>query len=59
MNVAIDQQSQYLYWTERAASGRIGRCNFDGTNIFTILNDSYIWALAIDFKNRFVFHRLR
>lgn len=59
VHVIVDQQSEHLYWTENEIFSRIGRSNLDGTNAVTVFNESNAWALAIDFKNRFDFHRLR
>lgn len=58
VNVVIDQQSGHLYWTDYTTSGNIGRCNIDGTNAITILNETHPWGLAIDLKSRFVYYCL-
>ncbi|CAG2243751.1 unnamed protein product [Mytilus edulis] len=53
--ISIDQINEHLYWTDSYAFGRIGRCNFDGTNIVTIISERDVWGLAIDPTHRYVF----
>lgn len=51
-DVAVDHVYEHLYWTEKILGGRITRCNFDGSNIITILNEDLPWAITADFENR-------
>lgn len=57
--ISIDQINEHLYWTDSYAFGRIGRCNFDGTNIVTIISERDVWGLAIDPTHRYVFNYVR
>lgn len=50
--VAFDSENSHLYWTEHGSSGKIMRCNSDGSHLTTIVNESRPTALTLDTKNR-------
>ncbi|XP_063447887.1 low-density lipoprotein receptor-related protein 6-like isoform X1 [Mytilus trossulus] len=55
ISVAIDPVYNHVYWTERN-TGKIYRCDFDGTNKREILNDGKVYALALDHKKRWLYY---
>ncbi|CAC5416403.1 unnamed protein product [Mytilus coruscus] len=57
-DVAVDPMYEHLYWTEKIRGGRIARCNFDGSNIITILNEDFPWAITVAFENRLMYYSI-
>ncbi|CAG2223666.1 unnamed protein product [Mytilus edulis] len=53
IGIAFDSVNKHIYWTEDA-TGKIMRCNADGTNKTTIFEETEPGALSIDIENRFV-----
>jgi hypothetical protein len=50
-DIAIDQEHDHVYWTDRSSStGRIMRCNLDGSNQSVLETDLYT-PLSISLDN--------
>lgn len=54
--VAFDSGNSHLYWTEHISVGRIMRCNSDGSEVTTIVNETQPVALALDTHNRWIYY---
>lgn len=54
VDIVFDSVNSHLYWAETLHSGKIMRCNPDGTDVKIILNDLSPSALALDIQNRYV-----
>ncbi|XP_063412590.1 hemicentin-2-like [Mytilus trossulus] len=53
--LAIDPANDHLYWTEQS-KGNLYRSNLDGSKKTFILQDDIIFALTIDFKERWLYY---
>ncbi|XP_076087726.1 vitellogenin receptor-like [Mytilus galloprovincialis] len=53
--LAIDPVNNHLYWTEQF-KGNLYRSNLDGSDKTLILQDDIIFALTIDFKERWLYY---
>ncbi|CAC5410066.1 LRP2 [Mytilus coruscus] len=54
--VAFDSGNSHLYWTEFNTLGKIMRCNSDGSDVITILNETLPDALTLDTHNRWIYY---
>ncbi|XP_063412672.1 uncharacterized protein LOC134695372 [Mytilus trossulus] len=50
--LVIDPLLNQVYWTE-IYQQKIYRCNYDGTNKILILQDDQLYAITLDFVNRY------
>ncbi|XP_071148455.1 low-density lipoprotein receptor-related protein 8-like isoform X2 [Mytilus edulis] len=55
LGIAFDSVNKHIYWTEDE-KGKIMRCNADGTNKTTILDETQPSALSIDVENRWIYY---
>ncbi|VDI62041.1 Hypothetical predicted protein [Mytilus galloprovincialis] len=55
LGIAFDSVNKHIYWTEDN-KGKIMRCNADGTNKTTILDERQPSALSIDIENRWIYY---
>lgn len=53
VGLVVEPLNNHVYWTENY-SGKIYRCNFNGSFKVLILQTNNAFALSIDYKNRFV-----
>ncbi|XP_071178161.1 very low-density lipoprotein receptor-like isoform X2 [Mytilus edulis] len=53
--IAFDSVNNHLYWTE-LSSGRIQRCNMDGSNVTFLLIGDRPTSLTLDKKNRWLYY---
>ncbi|CAC5403632.1 LRP8 [Mytilus coruscus] len=58
IGVAIDPVDNHVYWTERLAPEELKRCNFDGTNKISILQNGQLYALTLDYRNRWLYYSI-
>ncbi|XP_052081112.1 sortilin-related receptor-like [Mytilus californianus] len=54
--VAFDSENSHLYWTELNTLGNIRRCNSDGSDVTTIVNETLPIALTLDTHNRWIYY---
>ncbi|CAC5382335.1 unnamed protein product [Mytilus coruscus] len=54
--VAFDSGRSHLYWTEFNPLGKIMRCNSDGSDVTTIVNETSPIALTLDTHNRWIYY---
>ncbi|XP_063412153.1 low-density lipoprotein receptor-related protein 5-like [Mytilus edulis] len=55
IGIAIDPLYDQVYWTEYNA-GNIYRCNLDGSGKSRVLNDDPLFALTLDYQNRWLYY---
>ncbi|XP_052081035.1 low-density lipoprotein receptor-related protein 1B-like [Mytilus californianus] len=58
IGVAIDPVGNHVYWTERMAPEELKRCNFDGSNNTSILQNGQLYALTLDYRNRWLYYSI-
>lgn len=55
-SIAFDSVNRHLYWTEAISSGKIMRCNSDGSHVTTIVPAYNPLALTLDTHNRWIYY---
>ncbi|VDI77712.1 Hypothetical predicted protein, partial [Mytilus galloprovincialis] len=55
-SVAFDSENSHLFWTETGLSGKIMRCNSDGSDVIPIVNVTSPMALTLDTHNRWIYY---
>lgn len=54
--ISFDSVNRHLYWTELSSTGRIKRCNPDGSNVTVLLNEAVPSVLTLDIQNRWIYY---
>ncbi|CAC5403634.1 VLDLR [Mytilus coruscus] len=55
VGLVIDPLYNHVYWTERS-TGKLCRCNLDGSLKSVILQDDPLFALTFDYRNRWLYY---
>lgn len=53
VGLVIDPLYNHVYWTERF-TGKLCRCNLDGSLKSVVLQEDALFALTFDYRNRLV-----